>query len=61
MMMPSPTTRARFGIGGGSDVPIVRQRLQHFPERADAALAVKGADDRRNPDGSHAEPLGAWR
>ena len=51
--------RALRHVGGGRDVPLVLQRLQHFPERADAALAVKGAAMIAGAaDGSNAEPLG---
>ncbi len=59
MMMPSPTTRARFGTSAVvATFQLVLQRLQHLPERADAALAVKrAAMIAGTPDGADAEPL----
>ncbi len=42
MMMPSPATRERFGTSAVErDVVALLKRPHHFPERADAALAVK--------------------
>ena len=60
MMMPSPTTRARFGTSAVVAMfQLSSSALQHFAERADAALAMKGAAVIAGAaDGADAEPLG---